>query len=164
VTCSCAFALAGCGGGGSKDTGGDTGGGSADGGQPATLSDLCRTPCTDGQGDFADQLTLVKNASNTPGDPAIVSIRVRVKNLGSSSGEVNPDDFELIDSRQETVRADITVRSDSDGGFVPECPNNSSATLVPGDSHTWRVCFGLPDSKDLPKVLVLTDGVELPLR
>jgi hypothetical protein len=166
---SAAFALAGC--GDSEQSDGET---SAGAGSLATdsrtITGLCSTPCTDGQQDFVDQLAIVprpRRSNLLDADDVIVSMRVRLKNIGYvpaviKAGGGKHSEFKLIDSQLHTLSPSETF--DKRNEPVAQCPPLGTITLQLGDSHTFHLCFVLPNRKALPRVLRLRNLAEIGLR
>jgi hypothetical protein len=131
---------------------------------------LCRTPCTDGQQDFVDRLKVVprpRHSNLLHPRSVIVSMRVRLKNIGYTPAEIRAgggkrSDFKLIDSRQRTLSP--VEKFDTRNERLAQCPTLPNVTLLFGDQHTFQVCFVLRDSKDRPKVFRLRNLAEIGLR
>jgi hypothetical protein len=72
-------------------------------------------------------------------------------------------DVSITDSTQQQI-----LPNPAYGGVYgppPQCPsiaNDTSVSLVPGDSRTFSVCFELPANNDPPRV-VTVNGVDIPL-
>jgi hypothetical protein len=135
-----------------------------------TVARLCSRPCTDGQQDFVDRLAIVPrppHSSLLDDDDVIVSMRVRLKNIGYipaviKAGGAKRSEFKLIDSHLRTLSPSETF--DKRKEPVAQCPRLRTVTLLPGDAHTFRVCFVLADRQHLPKVLRLRNLAEIGLR
>ena len=154
----CGIAIVGCGGSSAHPAGSSA--------HPAAsrIDDLCATPCTDGREDYVDRVRILPNT--TAGSGAVVAMRLRMKNASSETITVEPRlEIELVDSRQHSGTPDNTIVQYEDRpARPPECPDLDSVTLVPDDSHAFDLCFGVADRNDLPRVLLLPEGAEVPLR
>jgi hypothetical protein len=133
--------------------------------RPTTVNGLCSTPCTDGQQDYVDHVRILPNTT-AGASHTVVSMRLRVKNVSSQSASIDPRiEVDLIDSQQQSSTPDNVLVAYADGrrATPPECPGLSPVTLIPGDSHTFKLCFGLAGPNDIPRVLRLPGSAEIPL-
>jgi hypothetical protein len=166
---SAAVALAGCGASEHPDGVTSAGAGST-ATDTGTIAGLCSTPCTDGQQDFVDQLAVVprpRRSSLLDDDDVIVSMRVRLNNIGYvpaviKAGGGKRSEFKLIDSHLRTLSPSETFDKRSEP--VAQCPPLGTVTLQLGDSHTFHLCFVLPNRTALPRVLRLRNLAEIGLR
>jgi hypothetical protein len=122
---------------------------------------LCvATPCGDGQSIFVDELTFLKDTDPLAPSQTVLYMKVKLKNTTSHTLQVNPaeENWFITDSTQQQVN------NGTGAGAPPQCPDTTydQVSLVPGDSHTFTLCFELPANNDRPKVLIL-NNVDIPL-
>jgi hypothetical protein len=128
------------------------------------VAKLCATPCSDGEGDYVDQLALVHDVETSNPAAAVLAMRVRVENTASGKVEADPTSFELIDAHKRTLHPVASARQKGTRRPVPQCRTLSAVTLRSGDTHAFFVCYELPESNDLPKLLKLGEEEEIPLQ
>lgn len=117
-------------------------------GNPPGGGTLCSNPCTDGQGDYVDQVAIMPGRFSQ-----ILELRVRLTNKSSTSASIDPyHDLAVVDSRQMTLDPNFYQSTDQSNASFAQCTSDINAiTLVPGATITFHPCYNLADSQDTPQ-------------